>query len=513
MPKKIHINPLLVLLGVGVLLRATHYLDNLSFWADEAWVALTLTQRSIEDILLNQNLGGFCILPAGFLLIMKILLLGLGQSEYVFRLLPFSCSVLSLVLFAKLAKEHFSRPVQILALFLFVFSDPLIFYSAQLKQYSCDVVIVLLLYVVSLYVLSKPIRSIQVVYLSLLGVFSIFVSHSAVFILAGIAIAHTIVILGGTNKSRYTRHMVVFLLWALGFALIYFLYFHSMIESKAMGYMRAGMLGFQGVGDSFLGVIRFLKNPVHMSSHWLGVPVFLLGIVSLFKRNKSLALQLSLPMLLVILASFLKLYPFQGRFLVFLLPPIFLILSEGIQVIGRKGDLGKVIALTLLIVFFARPTMKALGHITKPRYVAETKKIMQIMKAKQLKGDVLYLNNEAQYAFWYYAGAYQYPSTPRAIGIISDDLKTDERGPYVFLYHNEKDYDSRVYAAGQLVPGKRNPQAHDLSELEGTGRVWILCSQMEPEAQAFFVKRADEKGQRRTVIEDKGAALYLYDFE
>jgi len=440
------------------------------------------------------------------------LLEGFGYNEYVFRFFAFFCSILSVYLYLTRVTNHFDKLTQYIASVLFVFSDPLIFYSAQLKQYSSDVMIAVLLYALSFSMLSKKLNYFQMVLLGWAGFFSICFSHSAIIILSGVAISQMILAIRERNWPRYAGHCIVFVSWIASYLLIYYLYFYLMLESKTMQYQEAHFLSLNNLSASINKLLEVFKNPLDMTLYQLGFPVFVLGLFSLFKKNKDFALQLSLPLLIAIVASFFKKYPFHGRFLVFLLPALFIFLSAGFACIYKKGFLGRIFAIVLMGCFFIQPISKTLRHIVEPRSIVETRDLMKILKKEQIKGDFMYMNNEAQNVFWYYAQSQEYTYVPQIIGITSDKLRRDNRGEYVYLMHYEKNFDSKVYGADRLAPGKVNPSLHSLNELEGVGRTWILFSQIHPDAERHFIKCLDERGTKIWVEKVKGASLYLYDF-
>ena len=57
--------------------------------------------------------------------------------------------------------------------------------------------------------------------------------------------------------------------------------------------------------------------------------LFVAGCLSSWKREKALFGMLALPILFVLLASCLRLYPFHGRLVLFLVPSLLLLIAEG----------------------------------------------------------------------------------------------------------------------------------------------------------------------------------------
>ncbi len=83
--------------------------------------------------------------PLGFLFLEKLMVRWLGNSEYVLRLYPFSCGIVSLFLFYRALRCSVGYAAVLFGLALFSISNYVIFYSTDLKQYSSDVAIVILL--------------------------------------------------------------------------------------------------------------------------------------------------------------------------------------------------------------------------------------------------------------------------------------------------------------------------------------------------------------------------------
>src|SRR5438876_3852759 len=94
---------ILLLVGFGILLRVTQYLANRSLWHDEALLALNLIDRSLSQATKPLDFGQ--VAPVGFLLAEIIATRVLGLSEYVLRLFPLVCGILSIPAFVWLARR------------------------------------------------------------------------------------------------------------------------------------------------------------------------------------------------------------------------------------------------------------------------------------------------------------------------------------------------------------------------------------------------------------------------
>ena len=122
---------------------------------DEASLWGNLAGKPIFDF--SEPLSGNQLAPLGFLIAQRAVMSILGVSIYASRLLPLVCGLLSLFLFARLARRILARRPALIALVLFSFSDDLIYYSSELKPYSLDLAIGLAVSLIAFDALGKPI--------------------------------------------------------------------------------------------------------------------------------------------------------------------------------------------------------------------------------------------------------------------------------------------------------------------------------------------------------------------
>ena len=80
---------------VATILRFKQYLANRSFWLDEAALAVNIQERDYEGLL--QPLEYRQVAPIGFLRITKLFTNSIGDSELVYRFIPFLSGVLFLL--------------------------------------------------------------------------------------------------------------------------------------------------------------------------------------------------------------------------------------------------------------------------------------------------------------------------------------------------------------------------------------------------------------------------------
>ena len=155
------------IVGFGITLRIVQYFHNRSLWLDEAMLALNIIDRSFAQLVmpLDYNQGA----PIGFLLTEKLFVEIFGRSEYVLRLFPLLCGVISLFLFVNVARHFLELKSLVVATGIFAISYKLIFYSSDVKQYSSDVAIALALYALALHIQATGLNATKSVAFGMIG--------------------------------------------------------------------------------------------------------------------------------------------------------------------------------------------------------------------------------------------------------------------------------------------------------------------------------------------------------
>ena len=149
--------------------------------------ALNIVDRSFVQLLKPLDYGQGA--PVGFLMLERTAFHLFGPGEYALRLFPFLSGMISLLLFYRLAKQSLPSRAVPIALGLFATAAPLIYYSSEVKQYSGDVAIALLLWSAAIYYASCKLTLGRVAVFGVLGAVSIWFSHPATFVLAGIGVS------------------------------------------------------------------------------------------------------------------------------------------------------------------------------------------------------------------------------------------------------------------------------------------------------------------------------------
>jgi hypothetical protein len=361
-------NPEGVVLGLGVFLRTIVYLSGRAFWMDEASLWGNLAGKRIFDFSLP--LSGNQLAPLGFLSAQRAVMSILGVSTYASRLLPLACGLLSLFLFARLARRILARRPAMIALVLFSFSDELIYYSSELKPYSLDLAIGLAVSLIALEDLGKPISMRRGAALAIAAVGAPWFSFASAFVVGGCGATLMLTCLLSRRLRDATVWIAIGIGWLVSFVISYraslaivrpydamyrFWYF-AFLPVWPLPMDRTRLAAAAGI------LLEIFVTPLNLVAPvwpWAGVivPVFLLllGGWSLARRSWPEWAILVFPIALAVVASAMKRYPIHGRLILELVPFFLLLIAEGTETLRgwERGPikLGYAVVLVLLITY------------------------------------------------------------------------------------------------------------------------------------------------------------------
>jgi hypothetical protein len=507
----------------GIIVRLAQYLTNRSLWADEAVLALNIINRNYQQ--LTETLDYEQAAPIGFLWVEKFIVQLLGNNEYVLRLFPLIAGIISLFLFWQLAKKILPLLAVNITLTLFVCSPSLIYYSSEVKQYSSDVATVLLLSLILFpFIETNKFSRKQVIIFSLLGAIAIWFCHPAIFILAGIGISHLLINLYYNYyhvekiKLDIKNLIIIASSWGISFILFYLLSLQNLTNNETLNTSWQMKDTFPSSPIDIIWMFdalgKFFYNPLSFKKGMDGVAIafFLIGGISLYRRNKKFFLYLISPFAMTIFASYLQKYPFGGRLVLFLIPYALLFIGEGFyflwqffnnllnNLLNNKTDFylqfyknhgTKITGIILGLIILYQPVIKSIKLFFQPELVSEIKPVISYIKQHQQPGDLIYVFQRGIYQFSYYASRYGYQPQDYINGV--EDLDQ---------YDGKKvsDQEKQRYMA-------------DLNQLKGNQRVWILFAHaVIPDEIKFYNAYLNQLGLRIDEFQADGAFVYLYNF-
>ncbi|HLK32502.1 MAG TPA: hypothetical protein VKT29_05390 [Terriglobales bacterium] len=484
-----------VAVAVGCLFRIFGYLLNRSLWLDEAYLALNILHRSYAGLLrpLENHQGA----PIGFLLLEKFAVRSLGANEYALRLLPLVAGLIALLLFCQTARLALRPGAAAVATALFAVSPSLLYYSSEVKQYSGDVALAVLLYLVAL---GAPIADwtlARIAALGLIGGAAIWFSHPSVFVLAGIGVTVLGACVARGHWSTLLRFCLAGLLWTASALAAYFFVLRSLTRDPALFQYWAenfmplpprSLSDWKWLVDSFFA---FFSQTAGWEFAGLAALAFVLGFAGLWRTRRETLFLLLAPALLTLFASGLHKYPFGGRLTLFLVPAVLLVMGEGVEQLrlATRGH-AAVIGYAFIILLLLDPTVYVLHHFAKPHILIKHSGVMAPEEIKAVRtyvfnhqqpGDLIYLNTGSEPAWQFY-----------------DEVEGRAEPNLVY---------------GTAAGDKVSDYASDLDRLRGR-RVWVILSHIGGGGarQAAYIEfYLDADGRRTDRFTAPGAEADLYD--
>ncbi len=475
-----------LIIGLGSILRVAQYLSGRSLWLDEAKLALNIVNRSFSGLLqpLDYDQGA----PVGFLMLEKLAVQLFGPGENSLRLLSLFSGILALVLVYPVATQFLESRAVPVALALFAVLDNLIYYSSEVKQYSTDVACALLILFLAMTVERKGLATRWLVCYALVGAALIWLSHPAIFILAGVGLVSWLALVKNRNWIQSGRLAIVGALFVVSFIVSYRISLNGLLANQSLVTDWSGaffpfpprsLANLRWPIDVFF---RVFDNPIGLALPGLGAAALIIGAGSLWFRDRSKFFLLSSPILVTLFASALRMYPFSGRLLFFLVPILLLFIAEGaVQVRGITPQMSLVAETAVIGLLLFHPTLAAAKHLVIPRTAEEIRPVLDYVSEHRQESDVLYVYYSAQYALAYYSQRYQ----------LSDAI---------------------IGIEARSQPGR---YLTELDSLRGNERVWFVFSHVYNwqgiDEEKVFLDYLDRSGTRLDSFASPGAKVYLYD--
>lgn len=346
-------------LTAGFILAARQFLLERGVWLDEASLGLNIADRDAWGLLKPLDHGQAA--PVLYLETLEAFSKIFGLSLQSLRLPSLIAYGASAWLFLSvLRKTVGNSPATVLGCALFAFNYMLVNYSGEMKQYMGDVLVTLLL--LHLTLRNIGCRSNGPMELAVAGSLSLFYSNAAVIVLtACFAMLATWRRPSGDRRRMRTLTMLA-ISWGLS-TLAYYLLFvkgHPIRGFMTAYWTRAGGFppsdlwdpGFVAFLKKKMGLLRNAKNIFHIArTGWnetlIAIPIALF----IFGRNRKNIhlLWVLLPIPLHFLLSWARLYPFEIRMTLYLLPLTMLAMTMGIDGLLRRFGLSGTLS-TLMVL-------------------------------------------------------------------------------------------------------------------------------------------------------------------
>ncbi|WP_285544265.1 glycosyltransferase family 39 protein [Dyadobacter frigoris] len=422
----------------GVFFRIFHYFDNRSLWEDEVFLASSLVRMSFHD-LATLPLDYQQRAPIGFLWLVRLSVILFGNKEMSLRLFPLICGISSIILFVPVAR-YFVRSNHgvMAAVFIVAIAPPLIYHSVEVKQYGTEFLAsVLCLFLYVHFYQKNGIKNLLV--WGITGGAILWISFSALFILAGIAIAVSLTFLIKKEWKNLFLHLIPFSIWLFSFAVQYVFFLSKFPEEEWLlqfwrnreAFMPIPPKSLHDILWPFIQIYSLIRYPlgltwidldykheynpilrVMLRQPFLPILVGLLGLKELFVRQKQHLLLFACPVILALIASSLELYPLKERLTVFLAPIFVIVVAKGVDAVYRLRT-HSTMKNILIIVLIGAPLFNSTRQIINTSLFGDYKKsrqreAMQYIQQRYKKGDVVYVYWNNLPSFLYYVQTYNF---------------------------------------------------------------------------------------------------------
>jgi hypothetical protein len=432
----------IVLVAIGIALRAWQYTADQSLWFDELSIARNVIGRSLID-LVREPLAYQQIAPIGYLVLVKLSTLLFGPSDLALRLPAFLGGITALVLFWRLAPDN---PI---AVGLFAISIPLIRYSAEVKQYSLDVVAALILTLIALDLARREPSVRRCVAAGLAGLVIVWFSQTAVFVMAGLGAA--LVLLRARRAA-----LVTIPIWAAASVAAMIVSIHH-VPPETMAFMhrfwtsRTAFFPTSPKPSDALWVWDRVAQVFGRAFSWYVWPglfagATFVGFVRLWRERRDVAMLVLGPVLVTLLAAVAQQYPFLNRTILFLMPAMLLAVGAAVEWVRSRTS-------WVVVLPFAVIPVVALVRMPPPYFYEGFKPVLAYVQSHRRPGDAVYVYANAYEAVDHYGPRYGLPAGSYVVGMC------DERETRPFLEQVDRFRGApRLWVIGSSVPEFQYPR-------------------------------------------------------
>lgn len=474
----------------GFAVRTFVYLRNPSLWLDEAMLALNVAFRSPSQLLepLDLNQGA----PVGFLMLAKACTAAFGSGELALRFVPFVAGMLGFAMFVPLAYRALPLAAARFAIVLFAISPFLAGYGAEFKQYESDAAIAVGLMLLGVTTWQGTASRGRFVALAAAGAASVWCSHPATFVLGGVGTAILADAAIRRDRAALLSRMLVVGVWVGSFAACYWFFLRKLgMNDYLMRYWAGKFMALPPKSPGDLAWIvhhffEFFEKPggmaaTAMAGSGLAGLLYLLGAMKLARTDWRLLVALTVPMMLALLASGLKKYPFAGRLMLFAVPAALLLIAYGTSVVAAAVNRsvpggGWLLYAAVLLA----PAMETNWLLKQPIHSEDARGALEYVHAHWQPGDRAYVFYGAAAAYAYYSPQFPLPMDAVTFGV-------ENRGKEMKQFLRE------------------------LEPYRGSPRVWVIVAHRQHAEDAALRAYLDALGECRETVPLAEASVYLYD--
>jgi hypothetical protein len=320
---------------------------------------------------------------------------------------------------------------------------------------------------------------------------AIWFSHPVAFVLGGIGTGLFLDALVKKDRRRVGACLVTIACWLASFGVCFLVCLKQLGNNQfLLGYWAGHFLPLPPTSpgdlmwllDHFFG---FLAYPgglggTEVKVGGIAAALVLIGVIAMWREEWPVVVALVGPALLTLLASGLGKYPFAGRLLLFLVPPMLLLVARGAWAVASalrpNQPFAAVVLLGLLLV---APAVETYQTLRRPPRNEQIVPVLNDVRQQWQPGDKVYIYYGAVPAFTFYTRENPFPP-----GVILGGQHRSTRVGY----------------------------RDELRKLAGEPRVWIVFSHLHLSEESLIRAYAEGLGRCAAEIRHSGACAFLFDF-
>lgn len=415
----------------GILLRLKGLLISPSMWHDECALAFNIKIKSYLDFFKILEFGQLA--PPFFMILTKAITKIFGISDFTLRIIPFIVGCLSIIAFYFLSKKVLNRNYSIIfALLLFVVNQRLINYSFEFKPYGIDVffTILCLLFFINIDMEKLNIKK-ALFYGLILSTFPWF-SFVTIFTMA----SGFLNLLFTSIKSNLNKKIALILPLAISVLVYLNIYLLSHYnEPGVVNYWQKGFITANLLSLLYILAegIRYLFFPIKYVLFSLILLIW--GITLLYKEKSKFVKIAFTSLIFALISSFLHVYPFSDRLILFLIPIFLLLMIKPLDLISFDKRIKSSIIIFITLLTFCSQAISTLDFvklktISRGEYPRE---MMEFMVKNIKKEDTIFVNAASNPEFVYYSSFYNIKNK-----IIQENITNEPKEKYTLFLNKLK---------------------------------------------------------------------------
>ena len=392
----------------GIVLRLWVYIQGRDLIIDEANIARNIYERNFIELLSPLDYEQYA--PPVYLWITKLCTVLFGFAEWSLKLYPLLCGIAAVWVLYKLLQRLIPADTTWYPLGLFAVTAIIVRYASEVKQYSPDVFITLLLLLLALKIDIKQYKPLKFFAIwSVVGALAIMSCMPAVFVLAGIGCYYgwdTLI-----RKDFKALFIVVAssMVWLGVFGAYFFLVLQEQANSEYLQNFHHYYFLFatpssqaewnhnQYVFDALMYQFEGVGNYAHMINRFL----LLAGFITLFIKNKARFFLLLVPLLSLLAAAATDKYSLMPRVALFILPMLMVVIGIGFaRLFAVKNNVVKFLAIACGVYAIGCNMNRYSEEVFKYEEITEG---LQYLKEKGFTDEFVGLYHSAVPAYKYYS--------------------------------------------------------------------------------------------------------------